>query len=221
MKKHLVRLTLFLTLIHSGFSTFGQISGWQDKVSWSYTVEKISDNEAYVVATAKLIKGWHIFSVNHDPEKADFTGYPTTFKFKTNKSYKLIGKTVDGKKAGTHKDELGISLYFEGSGIFKQKIEILTEDKFDINFDYSFQICDENGCLFPPDQSGKVSISGYKPQAKEASKVPSELKIKGDFATDNDGKDYVKHDDEWILVPDGNSPNFYKKYLTLGGTNEN
>lgn len=221
MNKSFLSLTLFFLLSLSKSISFGQLAGWQDKVSWSYSVEKISDSEAYIVATAKLIKGWHVFSVNHDPDKADFTGYPTTFKFKPNKNYKLIGKTIDGKKADVHKDELGVSLYFEGAGVFKQKIEVLTEEKFDISFDYSFQICDENGCLFPPDQSGKVTISGYKPGASEGAEVPTDLIINGEFAKDKTGKDYVKHNDEWVAVPAGNSPKFYKKYLTLGGTNEN
>ncbi len=38
-----------------------------------------------------------------------------------------------------------------------------SDKSFDILFDYSCQICDENGCLFPPDQEGKVKISGFKP----------------------------------------------------------
>lgn len=142
-------------------TVFAQPDGWQDKVSWSFSVEKINDSEAYVVATAKLKNGWHIFSVNHDPAKADFTGYATSFKFHPNKNYKLIGKLIDGKKPITHNDDLGTSLYFEKSGVFKQKIAVLTSEKFDLSFDYSFQICDELGCLFPPDQEGKVAISGY------------------------------------------------------------
>lgn len=140
-----------------------QPTGWQDKINWSFAVEKISDSEAYIVATAKLIDGWHIYSVDHDPSKADFTGYATTFKFKPTKNYKLSGKLINGKKPIVHKDDLGISLFFEKSGIFKQKIEVLTDQKFDVNFDYSFQVCDEFGCLFPPDQEGKITISGFTP----------------------------------------------------------
>lgn len=162
-KTHLWTKTFVISLVLvfiTGIS-FAQPDGWQDKISWSFSVEKIGDSEAYVVATAKLKNGWHIFSVNHDPSKADFTGYATTFKFQPNKNYKLVGKLIDGKKPITHNDDLGTSLYFEKNGIFKQKIEVLTNEKFDINFDYSFQICDELGCLFPPDQEGKVSVSGF------------------------------------------------------------
>ncbi len=214
-------ISLILTVLFSlmmSVNGFSQPAGWQDKVSWTHKVEKINDHEAYVVSTAKLKEGWHIFSVNHDPAKADLTGYPTTFKFKKTENYKLIGKTVDGKKAEVHEDDLGVSLYFEKAGVFKQKIEVLTDGAFDVDFEFSFQICDENGCLFPPDQSGKVKISGYVP--KTSPEKASDLKINGDIATDTDGNTYVQHDGNWVMVPEGNSPKFYKKYLSLGGSHE-
>jgi len=215
-------LGIFCLLFLFGNSVSAQLTGWQDKVSWSHKIEKISEHEAYIVSTATLKNGWHVFSVNHDPDKADMTGYPTTFNFPKSSKYKLIGKTEDGKKAVVHKDELGISLYFEGTGVFKQKIEVLSKEKFEITFDFSFQICDENGCLFPPDQTGKVSISGYTPLTSDQSlTATNNLTINGDFAKDKDGSDYVMVNGEWNLVPKGNSPKFYKKYLELGGKNEN
>jgi thiol:disulfide interchange protein len=156
---------LLLTVVFTSFS-FGQ--NWQDKISWSFKLEKVDESHATIVATAKLINGWHVFSVNHDPSKADFTGVPTSFIFPKSTNYKLIGKLMDGAKATTHVDELGTSLYFEGKGVFKQKIEVLTDKAFDLNFEYSFQICDENGCIFPPDQEVKLKVAGYKPGAGAA-----------------------------------------------------
>jgi thiol:disulfide interchange protein len=163
MRSRISKLILIVFGIILSGTIHAQPTGWQDKISWSFTVEKINDSEAYIVAIAKLINGWHIYSVDHDPAKADYTGYATTFNFKPNKNYKLSGKLINGKKPIVHKDDLGTSLFFEKSGIFKQKIEVLTNEKFDVNFDYSFQVCDELGCLFPPDQEGKVTISGFTP----------------------------------------------------------
>ena len=215
-------LTLFCLFFMFQNNLSAQLTGWQDKVSWSHKIEKINDHEAYIVSTATLKSGWHVFSVNHEPEKADLTGYPTTFNYPKSPNYKLLGKVIDGKKAVVHKDELGVSLYFEGTGVFKQKIEVLTKDKFEISFDFSFQICDENGCLFPPDQTGKVIITGYSPKnEKELTTSNNDLIINGDYAKDNDGNNYILLKGEWIIIPAGNSPKFYKKYLELGGKNEN
>lgn len=154
--------TILSCFLFIQFSSAAQAGDWTEKISWNFSVQKIDESHATIVANVSLAQGWHIFSVNHDPSKADLTGFPTKFVFTPSKNYKLVGKLRDGKKAIVHNDDLGTSLYHEGKSSFKQDIEILTDGKFDINFLYQFQVCDENGCLFPPDQDGKVSISGYK-----------------------------------------------------------
>ncbi len=163
-------LFAFLFIYCSVIVSIAQPS-WQDKVKWSFKIEKTDDAHANLVATAKLIPGWHIFSVNHDPEKADFTGIPTSFGFAKSKNYKLVGKLQDAKAPHVFKDDLGTQLYFEGTAVFKQGFEILTADKFKLNFVYSFQICDENGCVFPPEQEGSIDVSGFKPSEAATSTV--------------------------------------------------
>lgn len=165
MKSLFLFLTFFLTIT----TISSQPLGWQDKIKWSFKIEKIDDSHANIVATAKLLEGWHIFSVNHDPEKADYTGVPTTFSIQSNKDFKVIGKLKDGKKAKVLKDDLGTQLYFEGTGVFKQEIEVLSEKTFKIPFSYSFQICDDAGCIFPPEQDATVEVSGFKPVVTENS----------------------------------------------------
>ena len=169
-------ITLLLTFVFITFNVaFAQPDGWQNKIQWSFSLEKIDDSHANIVAKAKLIDGWHIFSVDHDPNEADFTGYATNFVFKESNNYKLIGSLKDGRKPMIHKDDLGTSLYFENEASFKQKIEVLTKEKFNVAFDYSFQICDENGCLFPPDQEASVAISGFKLIKEEVAPLTTKI----------------------------------------------
>lgn len=157
------QITVFIALIACVFGLNAQGGDWTDKISWSFKLEKIDESHAFIVGTAKLKEHWHVFSVNHDPNKADLTGYPTKFAIPKSKDFKLIGALQDGVKPKTVVDDLGTSLYFEKTAVFKQKIEVLTDKAFDISFDYSFQICDENGCIFPPDQTAKVKVSGFVP----------------------------------------------------------
>jgi len=194
---------------------------WSDKVSWTYKIQKIDHKTAYIIGTAKLIPGWHVFSVNHDPMKADFTGYATIFNFVPSSNYKLVGKLRDGKKAHEVIDDLGVQLYFEGSASFKQKIEVLTDKAFDIKFAASYQICDENGCMFPPEQEATLKVTGYDPNKTEEVAQEETMTINGDFAKDTDGNEFVMYLNEWVQVPKGNSAKFYKNYLELGGTYEN
>ena len=168
MKNLSVLVVLLFTFIQS---TVAQ-GNWGDKIAWSFKIDKIDEKTADLVATAKLKQGWHVFSVTHDPAKADFTGIPTAFMIPASPNYKLIGKLKDGATPKKHTDELGLSIYFEKTGVFKQRLEILTDKAFDLNFDYSFQICDEEGCIFPPDQPGTVKVAGFNPATRVASVTP-------------------------------------------------
>lgn len=216
----IARMLMVLSVMFVSSYSIAQGS-WSDKVSWTYTLQKIDHKSAYVVATAKLVPGWHIFSVNHDPMKADFTGYATELKFVESGDFKLVGKVKDGQKAHLHVDDLGEQLYFEGTASFKQKIEVLTDKPFDIKFAAVYQICDENGCMFPPEQETTLKVSGYDPNKKEESTEDDEMTINGDFAKDKEGNEYVMYLNEWVKVPNGNTAKFYKNYLELGGTYEN
>jgi hypothetical protein len=92
MKRNLL---LSLVLVVAAMMVTANVNAqgsWRDKLTWTFKIQKIDNNHAYIVGTAKLIEGWHIFSVNHDPMKADFTGYPTGFKFNSTDNYKLVGK---------------------------------------------------------------------------------------------------------------------------------
>ncbi|MGB0933786.1 MAG: protein-disulfide reductase DsbD family protein [Lishizhenia sp.] len=153
-----ILLTL-ITLLTVTTTIFAQPSGaWFEKIEWEFSVRNDGENNATIIANAKLADGWHVFSINHDPVKADYTGVPTTFNFKANPKYKLRGKAYDGAKAKEHTDVLGTSVYFEKKAVFKQKIELLQEGSFDIDVEYEFQVCDENGCLFPPAQEATITI---------------------------------------------------------------
>ena len=162
---------LILLFVMLSTSSFGQ---WADKISWTFKLEKIDDKSAFIVGSAQLKDGWHVFSVTHDPEKADFTGVPTTFIVPKSPNFKAVGPLKDGLTPKKHNDELGTSIYFEKKAVFKQKIEVLTDKPFDLVFEYSFQICDENGCIFPPDQEVKLKVSGYTPAEGAAAVVVDE-----------------------------------------------
>ena len=149
MKKSILKLILTVFVLSFMNQTiYCQLDGWNNKINWSFKLQKDDESHATIVATAKISSGWHVFSTNHDPNKADLTGYPTTFKFPKSINYKLIGKLSDGAKAIVHEDELGTSLYFENTAIFKQKIEVLTDKPFELVFDYSFCKCSTFGCNF-------------------------------------------------------------------------
>lgn len=132
---------------------------WKDKIQWSFSVEYLPNNEANIIGKATLKDGWHIFSVDHDPTKADNTGLPTSFILPSIYDVQPSAQLIDGKKPKIQKDELGTSVYFEKEAIFKQRVKLFTKSPIEYKFQYSFQICDKDGCIFPPDQTATVWLN--------------------------------------------------------------
>lgn len=130
----------------------GQQSSWKSYLKLEPSVKMNENCEAILEVKATLAKDWHIFSIDHDPDKADFVGAPTVFSIKNSTKYEVIGKTSESKKPKKHVDDFGTQLFHEGSVVFSKKIKALTNESFDVIGDLEFQICDENGCLFPPAQ---------------------------------------------------------------------
>ena len=133
---------------------------WQDKIQWSFSVEYLANNEANIIGKATLRDGWHIFSVDHDPYKADHTGIPTSFILPSMYDVQPRTQLKDGKKPLIKKDELGTTLCFENEAIFKQRVKLFAKSPIEYEFKYSFQICNRNGCIFPPDQKATVWFNG-------------------------------------------------------------
>ena len=156
--KFLLSLLSLILVIYS----FGQGKPWKENVKWSFEVKKVKNESSQfdIIGHVKLLNHYHIFSVDHDPKKADFTGVPTEFKFVPSKNFKLIGKLKDSYKPKRLEDDLGVQLYFEDKASFQQRIEVLSSKDFKLTLNYSFQICDSLGCQFPPEQEIVLSIQG-------------------------------------------------------------
>ena len=165
--KHCFFSFVFFSML-SFFSYAQPAESFSDYINWSFSLEKKDASHAYVVAKANIVKDWHIYSIHHIPEKASFTGIPTSIVFKDSKLYKTVGSLLEGKKAITHKDDLGTSLYIENSVVYKQEIEFLSNQPVDIKFSYNFQLCAIQ-CLMPTEQEGSLKAVGYSPvvNAKE------------------------------------------------------
>jgi len=154
MIQNLLTKSLFLFIFLSGFLTQAQI---YDPIDWSTDVESVenSDNEYYLIFSAQIEEGWHLYA-QEVPEGGPI---PTTFSLETNDAYKLIGET---------QEEEGISLndpvfemrikYFEEQAVFRQKIKLLNNNAV-INASVEFMVCDDERCLPPTVEEFKISVS--------------------------------------------------------------
>ena len=167
-------LVAFFAVLVSFTSIFAQND---ENATWTYNLQKIDDKSAFIVATAQLKPGWHIYSSTHDPEKADGTGFAAIMEFPKTGPFKAIGKLQDGMNPKVHLDEMGTNVWFEKKASFKQKIEVTTDKAFDLAFDLVYQICDENGCVFRT-LEGKLKVEGFKTATARADNTPEPVVTK-------------------------------------------
>lgn len=139
-----MRKIFFLMLLFVAITTNGQI---HEPVKWSTSVEKISKTEAYLVATATIEQGWHLYSQN----VSEGGPVATTFTFDdSTKQFKLMGTTEEekGHEVNDKVFEMRIK-YFEDKAVFKQKIRIAPNQKLTVNGTVEFMVCDDERCLPP------------------------------------------------------------------------
>lgn len=116
-----------------------------EPVKWKTSIEKISEDEFYLVTIATIDHGWHLYS--QDVPKGG--PRPTVFTYTPSKDYELIGNTIE--EIGITEDDKTFNMrikYFAKKTSFKQKIKLFNTDA-KINADVEFMVCDDVRCLPP------------------------------------------------------------------------
>lgn len=151
MKKIVVLLILIL-----GFNAKAQIL---DPIKWTTSVEKISDSQYDLVATAKLDDKWHLYTQYLENDDGPIA---TAFSFKDSlNTYQLIGKTREGEGHTLHDKVFDMVIkFFENKAVFKQRINLLTDKKLILNESVYFMVCDDANCLPPTDVDLTFTVQG-------------------------------------------------------------
>ncbi len=158
MKKLLTLLSLLII-----YSVSAQM---YDPVHWTFSKEKISDNEIELQFKANIEKGWHLYS-QFLPNEAD--AYPTDFIFVNTENYDFLGEVVEPepiRKADAMFDNM-ILPYFKDEVVFRQRIKVNSSIDFKINGEISFMSCDASQCVFPPLTPFSFNIEGAEQTTSE------------------------------------------------------
>ena len=153
MIQNLLTKSLLLFIFLSGFLTQAQI---YNPIDWSTDVESVenSDNEYYLIFSAQIEEGWHLYA-QEVPEGGPI---PTTFSLETNDAYKLIGETQEEEGITLNDPVFEMRIkYFEEQAVFRQKIKLLNNNAV-INASVEFMVCDDERCLPPTVEEFKISV---------------------------------------------------------------
>ncbi len=208
-----------LTFIVSFFyatNLSAQLEFPEDKVSWSFSVEQDGEN-ATIIGTITIVKNWHIYAAKLP---ADSYLIPSDVVLEKSSNYKTIGGVIEPKPHFEHDDLADEDLFYHSNTIkLKRKIKVLSEKDFTLKGVFSFQTCDDTHCLPPHEADFEVKVKGVVKEVENIDDIDFSS-VSGDEIKDKEGNSFVKVNNEWFLVPEGNSSTFYKKYLNLGGKHE-
>lgn len=197
-------LVISILLLNTG--VFAQIL---QPVKWKTSVENAGQGTATLVITAKIDKGWHLYSQNI----ADGGPIKTTFTFEPSANYELAGNVSEGKAIEYYDKNFEMDLkYFADQAIFKQKVKLKNSGSFKISGYVEFMVCDDEKCL-PPEQvdltfeikgEGKAEEKPVQPETTADTAVTVAAPTAVDTPAVNSN-----------LVPDEYAS---KQYLTEGGS---
>ncbi len=155
-------------------SVFAQMA---DPVHFTASMKMLGGDEAEIVFSAKIDKGWHLYSTDLGSDG------PTQATFNVNKmsGAESVGKLRPvGKEIAQFDEMFGMKLrFFENSGSFVQKIKF-TKAEYTIDCYLEYGACNDEMCM-PPSQvafvkSGKSPAIGKSDDVKADDKVADALK---------------------------------------------
>ena len=166
------KLFLFIAVLFAISNLTAQI---YDPVSFTTSVKEIGENKYTLVITAKIDKGWHVYSQN----VPDGGPAPTSFTFQPSKNYKKTGSVVEPK--GHEVDDPVFQMrikYFEDKAVFTQNIERKSADAFTIDATVFFMVCNDNSCLPPSEKEVKFTFkkSDIPVKTEETAKAVTDTK---------------------------------------------
>lgn len=161
-------MTLFFLII-SLFSVQAQVfssptSQIVNPITWDANLEQVNDSIYKLIFTAKLEKGWHLYSQEVDQDGP----IPTTFTFNSlPNTYELIGNTKEPEVPAVYDEVFEMDIkFFDDEAVFIQEIKVFDKDAM-IEVEVEFMVCDDEQCL-PPDVAPfqfslkeKKAIKGY------------------------------------------------------------
>ncbi len=158
------RITLFILCL---LATFGVAAQQLDPAKRSFSVKETSPNEAELIVTVKLDKGWHMYSQHTDANGP----LPTVFEFTPSSDYQLVGKVAEPKPHEEMDPLFGcVVKSFEGTVVFRQKIKRLSDKDFTVKGLLSYQLCNDGSCIAPEDHDMVFKVKGAAAQEKAETK---------------------------------------------------
>jgi len=137
-----------------------------DPIDWSFSYERISENEADLIFSAKIDDKWHLYSQDL-PEDGPI---PTSFTFFKSDAFKLAGGVREITKPEIKYDpSFNLELrMFSNEAEFRQKISILSDQPFSLTGSIEYMCCDDARCLPPTEEEFSFNLDGLSGSVEQS-----------------------------------------------------
>ncbi len=159
MAKRAIKLIFIALALLFGVNSFAQV---EKHAHWKFSTEKISNDELYLVFTAQIDDGWHLYAPSNPPGGS----LPLSITLEPSPYYQSDGKIIEIQTPIKVFDEIfqKDEYFYEHNATFKIKIKILKPVDFEVKGSLDGQVCTDQGrCInFYEDFSIPVKGSQYK-----------------------------------------------------------
>lgn len=194
MKSNIAIFSIIAVLFLSRFSAAQII----EPVKWKYEIKDAKDGFVNIVLKANIEKNWYLYSQNVPPGGP----LPTEIVFEKNSNFKTIGKTSESPKPVEKYDDIfkmNIKMW-QKEAFFTQKIQIFSAQKFTMDVNLDYMVCDAVSCI-PFSDNLSIEIDGSK-FYKETGKIIDKLDISDEAKTDVDTDILVEDSTKEVITKD-------------------
>ena len=208
--------SLIIALI-SILSTQIVIAQNYNPVNWDYSVEQISQDEYEIIFTAKIDKGWTVYSMYID----EGGPVPTSIWYETEGVVDNVGDAIE---SGSRKE--GMDAIFEMKVIkflddkpyeIRQKVKVLDPSKKLTGY-LTYMTCDDERCLPPTDVDFEIDFGDGKSYQEDTQSSKAALSEESPVSWSVDIKKKSTNQYDLIYtatIADG--WNVYSQYIDEGG----
>ena len=193
------RNILFFFILIVSHLTFSQ-----NPVTFETTVKKVSDSNFQLITNATIEEGWRLYSQN----LLDGGAIPTEFVYEENKSYILLGPTIESESITKFDPIFSLDqTYFESFSTFSQDIQIEKNISY-LNAKIYFQACDDIVCIFR-EADLIFNFDGSKSEIKNSDLTS--------LVVNNENPLFIEFSGKELLSSENNSANSFSSnsYLNL------
>ncbi|MEZ4999250.1 MAG: hypothetical protein R2727_00680 [Bacteroidales bacterium] len=150
MKKIEILLSLLLlTVVNLGAQIY-------DPVDWSFSYEKVGENEYDIIFNATIEEHSHLYSMNL-PE--DNISIPTSFTIEPSDDFEIVMMVFEVDTPVVVFNELGYDdVYFSESAEFRARVKS-SLNSFTVKGFVNYMACDSERCSPPQDVEFEVTVS--------------------------------------------------------------